>query len=72
MLFYIRCPSCGRIIAYQLDQFYNELESIKDNPKLSSKEKIEEASRIFLKYASRICCRIRLMGLIPYHQIVIT
>ena len=73
MLNYIRCPSCGKTISYNLDKYQNELSIIRNNPKLTTKEKEIPAAALLNKYGlKRICCRIRIMGLIPYHEIVIT
>lgn len=69
MLFYIKCPSCSRVISYEMDKFYGESEAIKDDPKMSKKEKEEAFSKILEKYEP-ICCRPRMMGLIPYHKII--
>lgn len=71
MLFYIRCPSCGRVISYELDKYYEDLENIANDPKKTSKEKEQLGAQLLVKYGyNNICCRIRIMGLIPYHKII--
>jgi DNA-directed RNA polymerase subunit N (RpoN/RPB10) len=73
MLFYIRCPSCSRIISYDLDKYHDDVENILNNPKMTQRQKDEAYSKILDKYGfEEICCRIRIMGLIPYHKIIIT
>jgi len=73
MLFYIKCPSCSRIISGDLDKYYDDLNNIKNNPKLSKQEKDTESAKLLTKYDhKRICCRIRIMGLVPYHEIIVT
>jgi DNA-directed RNA polymerase subunit N (RpoN/RPB10) len=73
MLFYIKCPSCSRIIGKNLDKYSIELEAIQNDPILDKKEKEIKASELLDKYGyTEICCRIRIMGLIPYHKIIVT
>lgn len=73
MLFYIKCPSCSRIISYEMDKFYNDIDDILNNPSLDKKEKEKLGASLFDKYNIKpICCRIRIMGLIPYHKIINT
>lgn len=73
MLNYIKCPNCSRCISYNLDKYYDDLDNIINNPKLKKKEKDELASHLLDKYEYKhICCRIRIMGLIPYHKIIST
>lgn len=69
MLFYIRCPSCGTVIAENIKEFYAECNVILSNPNLTPKQK-EIAKSKLIKHTN-ICCRSRLLGLIPYHEIVI-
>ena len=71
MLFYIKCPSCSRIISYNLDKYYDDIKAIRENPNLNKKQKDEQASKLLTKYEiTESCCRIRIMGLIPYHEII--
>jgi DNA-directed RNA polymerase subunit N (RpoN/RPB10) len=73
MLFYIKCPSCSRVISRNLDKYSAELSSIRDDPHMERDEKEKKASKLLDKYGyKKICCRIRIMGLIPYHEIVMT
>ena len=71
MLFYIRCPSCGRVISSDLDKYYADYETILNDPKKSKKQKDEAGAKLLDKYDFKhICCRIRIMGLIPYWKII--
>lgn len=71
MLFYIRCPTCSRVISQDLDKYYEDLENIVNDPKKSMPEKNKLGSQLLIKYGYKhICCRIRIMGLIPYHKII--
>lgn len=73
MLFYIRCPSCCRVISFDLDKYHEDLEAILDDPKMSKIEKEKASANLLDKYGFEyICCRIRIMGLIPYHKIILT
>ena len=50
-----------------------DIEKINDDPKMSQQQKEEAYSKILDKYGYKeICCRIRIMGLIPYHKIINT
>lgn len=73
MLFYIRCPTCSRIISYELDKYFEDCANIRDDPNMSQIEKQEAGAALLNKYDIRnICCRIRIMGLIPYHEIIVS
>lgn len=73
MLFYIKCPSCSRIISFNMDKYYDDLQAIVENPNLNKKQKDEQSAQLLEKYKiDQICCRIRIMGLIPYHKIIVT
>lgn len=73
MLFYIRCPTCGRIISYNLDKYYEEMENIANDPKMSKQDKDKMMSELLIKFGYKpICCRIKIMGLIPYHKIIVS
>ncbi|XWV26167.1 RNA polymerase subunit N [Tupanvirus soda lake] len=73
MLFYVKCPSCSRIISYDLDKYHDDLENILNDPKKTKRQKDELGSKLLEKYGyKQICCRIRIMGLIPYHKIIVT
>ena len=72
MLFYIKCPSCSRIISFELDKYYADYNNIFNDPKKTVKQKEELYSALLDKYQyKKICCRIRIMGLIPYHEIIV-
>ena len=73
MLFYIKCPTCSRIISYNSDKFHDDMAAIIDNPNKTKKQKEELAASLLDKYEyDQLCCRIRIMGLIPYHKIIVT
>jgi DNA-directed RNA polymerase subunit N (RpoN/RPB10) len=73
MLFYIKCPSCSRVISMNLDKYYASIKSISDDPKKTKKEKEAAMSKLLNDHGYRhICCRIRIMGLLPYHEIILT
>lgn len=73
MLFYIKCPSCSRLISRNLDKYAKDLVEIRTDPKLTEAEKNELSANLFQKYKyNMICCRARIMGLIPYHEIINT
>ena len=73
MLFYIKCPSCSRLISADLDKYSTDLIEIRDDPVSKKNEKEKMAANLLDKYGIRqICCRIRIMGLVPYHEIINT
>lgn len=72
MLFYVRCPSCSRVISDNVKTWYEESSRIRDDPGLTIAEKEEQTSVLIRSLYRKICCRIKIMGLIPYDEIVIT
>ena len=71
MLFYIKCPSCSRVISKNLGKYQTELKEISNDPSLSDSQKNMASSELLKKYGYRhMCCRSRIMGLIPYHEII--
>lgn len=73
MVDYVRCPSCARIIAWNREEYDTEYDTIKTDPKLTKKQKEKRHAEILDKYGYRkLCCRIRIMGRIPYHKIIIS
>lgn len=73
MLFYIKCPGCSRTISYDMDKYYEELEAIRDDPKKTKSEKDALGAKLLEKFGyTKICCRIKIMGLIPYHKIIVS
>lgn len=73
MLFYVRCPTCGRVLSKNKMQFNTEKKNIMDDPILSTEEKSERFSKLLDKYQYRnICCRVRIMGELPYHEIIVS
>lgn len=73
MLFYIKCPGCSRLLSYDLDKYYDDIENIINDPKKTKAQKDELGSKLLDKYGYKhICCRIKIMGLIPYHKIILT
>ena len=73
MLFYVRCPTCGRVLSYNLDKYYADAQNVLNDPKMTPAEKNIAGSKLLDKYKFRmICCRIRIMGLLPYHEIIST
>ena len=72
MLFYVRCPSCSRVIADRVMEWYIGTDKIRNDPQLNKKEKDEKTAELARSLTKHICCRMRIMGLIPYHEIVNT
>lgn len=73
MLFYVRCPGCARLLSKNLDKYHDDLNQILNNPDLNNKQREQACSELLDKYGYRqLCCRIRIMGLIPYHEIVVS
>lgn len=73
MLFYIKCPSCSRIISINLNKYHDDLKLILEDPKMNKRKKEAESAKLLDKYNfKKICCRIRIMGLLPYHEFMVT
>lgn len=73
MLWYIRCPSCSRVISKRLNEYFSDLDSIRNDPKMDKSEKEEKAAKLLDKYGFKtICCRSRIMGLLQFHLYVLT
>lgn len=73
MLFYIKCPSCSRIISNNLDKFFADIDSMVEDPASTKINKNSQLPILLDKYGIRkICCRSRILGLIPAHKIIKT
>ena len=73
MLFYVRCPGCSRVISYEMDKYYDDLDNIINDPKKTKAQKSKLGAELLNKYGyTNICCRNKIMGLIPYHKIILT
>jgi len=73
MLFYIRCPSCSRVLSFNLDRYHEDIQAVRDDPGKTKKEKEQAGADLLNKYGFKhICCRMRIMGLLPYHEIINT
>lgn len=71
MLIYIRCPTCGRVF-YNMHKYLDERSDIIDNPKLSNKEKEAQHAELVTKYNHKLyCCRVRVMGTIEAHKLIV-
>jgi DNA-directed RNA polymerase subunit N (RpoN/RPB10) len=74
----VRCPTCGRITSQGIEKWYKGRKEIENNPNMSKHEKEEAGAKLLddcgyaLRGKERVCCRQRIMGVIPYHEIVIT
>lgn len=73
MLFYIKCPTCSRLLSKNLDKYFEDLDVILNDPNKTKQQKDILGSELLDKYNFKnICCRMRIMGLIPYHKIIVT
>ena len=73
MIIYVRCPSCGRILSENFDKYLEERESIRKDPNKKPSEKELASANLLDKYGYKnICCRMRVMGTIPAHEIIQT
>ncbi|BCS83216.1 DNA-directed RNA polymerase subunit N [Cotonvirus japonicus] len=73
MLFYVRCPSCGDIMSYNLDKYQQDLSDIVNNPKYTRLQKQKYQSELLVKYGiTNMCCVIRKLGELPYHEIIMS
>ncbi len=73
MLFYIRCPSCGRVISENLDKFTQERMSILNDPSKTPSQREELDAKLLDKYGyNHIHCRMRVKTQLPYHDIIVS
>lgn len=71
MIIYVRCPSCGRVISENFDKYLEERETIRKDPNRKPQEKEQLCAELLNKYGYKnICCRMRIMGTIPAHEII--
>ena len=72
MLFYIRCPTCSEILTYNFKEYNDELDAILNDPNLKGYEKELARAKLLDKYGIvNSCCRIRIIGYLPFHKIII-
>jgi DNA-directed RNA polymerase subunit N (RpoN/RPB10) len=73
MLFYIKCPNCSRILSHNMDKYYAKLKNIREDPEKSKKQKEKESAELLDEFGYyMMCCRNKIIGLIPYHEIIVT
>lgn len=73
MLFYIKCPTCSRIISENLSDYIADLQAIRKDTKLTRDEKHMKEAALIKKYNYRsICCIQRILGLpeIEFHELI--
>ena len=73
MLIYIRCPTCGVVIAKNFHLYSAELDNIRNDFTTSSQQKRDLHVKLLEKYEYKnLCCRMRILGTIEAHKIVVT
>jgi DNA-directed RNA polymerase subunit N (RpoN/RPB10) len=77
MLFYVKCPTCSRIISRNYDKYCKDLDDITNDPKLKNNaaERNKQSAALLDKYKIfKMCCRARVIGTgaVPYDKIVQT
>ena len=72
MLIYVRCPTCSRVLSKNYSKYRAELNNIRFDPKKTKHQKEIDSAKLLDKYGhKRMCCRMRIMGTIPYDEIII-
>ena len=73
MLFYIKCPACSRILSKNLDKYHAKMKHIREDPDKTKKQKEIEAAALLDEFGYKMmCCRSKMIGLVPYHEIIVT
>lgn len=70
MLLWIRCPSCSTVFS-EFDKYVNELEILFNDRNIKPEDKELMRGELMDKYGYvNICCRIRVIGYVPFHKII--
>lgn len=73
MLFYIRCPGCSRIMSKNLDKFCERMKNIREDPDKTKKEKEIATAKLLDEFGYyMMCCRSKMIGFVPHHEIIVT
>ena len=73
MIFYIKCTGCSRTLSRNLDKYYAKMKHILDDPDKTKKQKEMEAAALLDEFGYHMmCCRAKMIGLVPYHEIIVT
>ena len=70
-MLYSKCPTCGHSLAEYQVPYETKEKLIKDNPKLSYKEKRDKISELVKSYKLRYCCNSRMMTYIRNVELII-
>lgn len=72
MLLYIKCPTCSNYLTYNFEEYTIELNTILNNPKMKPMQKELARAKLLDKYGyEEQCCRARILGYVPYHEIIV-
>lgn len=72
MLVYIKCPTCSNYLTYNFEEYITELKTILNDPKMTPSAKEIARSKLLDKYGYEgQCCRSRILGYVPYHEIIV-
>jgi DNA-directed RNA polymerase subunit N (RpoN/RPB10) len=68
---YIKCPSCGRLLADKSIEYEDKLENIYNDNNLTDNQKMEKKAKLLDDLGiTKICCRSKFMSSIPFHQYI--
>jgi len=70
MSFYVACPSCRRTLSKNKAAFMKARQDIEHNPTTTKEEKADQFAALVTKNYPHRCCALRIMGELPYHEIV--
>ena len=70
--FYIRCPTCGDVIADRIEKYEDGLKKIMTNPKFNKIQKETERGKLIDELVDRekYCCRARFLGFVATADII--
>jgi DNA-directed RNA polymerase subunit N (RpoN/RPB10) len=67
---YIRCPTCGQVLADKQSQYEDGLKRIMNDPMITDKEK--ERGKLLDKLNIKdLCCRLRMLGFVNFYDIIL-
>lgn len=72
MLFFVRCPTCGRCISTNLEKYFDKLNEIQSNPKTTKKEKEKLEAELLIEFGFDVWCHsTRIKGMLQYENIIV-
>lgn len=72
MILYLICPTCGDFLTENFEEYNLEKKKIENSNKSKNEKDMEKAKLLNKFYPNKnICCRMRIMSYIPFHEVVV-